>query len=110
MAAARSAAPARPASRRGLQENRLRLLHRLDLEQPLAQLGRARHSLRVPTEMLAELERRAAGVALEPKREARVLQGHREPLRRGRGSPPGAARPKNPRPAEGPRGSQPTPA
>src|SRR3989442_6063390 len=62
MAAARSAAPARPASRRHLHgrllevsgEDRLRLLHRVDLEQPLTQLGRARHSLRVPAEMLAE--------------------------------------------------------
>src|SRR3989454_7652174 len=77
-------APARTASRRHLHgrllevsgKDRLRLLHRVDLEQPLTQLGRARHSLRVPAEMLAELERRAAGVALQPQRQPRVLQRH----------------------------------
>src|SRR2546425_7242589 len=114
MAAARSAAPARPASRRGLHgrllevcgEDRLRLLHRLDLEQPLAQLGRARHALRVPAKMLAELKRRAAGSALEPELQPPLLQGHPEPLRPGPVPPPRSSRPEIARLREDPPGAE----
>src|SRR5207248_4309478 len=66
------------------RENRFRLPHRLDLEQPLAQAPGAGHAFRVPAEVLAELERGFARVALERERQARVLERHGEPFR-GRG-------------------------
>src|SRR2546425_325202 len=62
------------------RKNLLGLVQRLDLEQPLAELGRARHALGVPPEVLAELERGLAVVPLEPEREPRVLERRREPL------------------------------
>src|SRR5256886_6984878 len=42
--------------------------------------------------MLAELERRTAGVPRQPQRQPRVLQRHGEPLRRVRVAPPGPPR------------------
>src|SRR5439155_18970684 len=61
-------------------EDRFCLLHRLDLEEPLAQPSRTRRALRVPAEVLAELERRLARVALQAEREAGMLEGGGDPL------------------------------
>src|SRR2546428_5937292 len=72
-------------------EDRSRLLHRLDLEEPLAQTGRTRYALRVPAEVLAELERRLARVALQPEGEAGMLEGGGEPLLGRGGEPRGPA-------------------
>src|SRR5439155_1251817 len=47
-------------------------MHRVDLEETLAQRGGARHALRVPAEVLAELERRLARVTLQPQGESCV--------------------------------------
>src|SRR2546428_8885434 len=69
-------------------EDRFRLLHRLDREEPVAQTDRTRYALRVPAEVLAELERCLARVALQPEGEAGMLQGGCEPLL-GRGGGPG---------------------
>src|SRR5213595_2681790 len=85
------------------RENRFRLSHRLDLEQPLAQAPGAGHAFRVPAEVLAELERGFARVALERERQTRVLERHGEPLR-GRGggarhAPGEAAGGRAPRPS-----------
>src|SRR5207247_9151424 len=98
--AARTAAPSRrtpppapaPPPLQVAAEDRLRLRHGLDLKEPLAQPRSARHPPRVPAEVFPELQRGLAGVALDPQREARVLQGRREPLlglRIGALGPPG---------------------
>src|SRR2546425_1052403 len=87
-AGARSTGRAPRASRGGLQRRALQVRRedrfgggeRLHLEQPLAQLRGPRHPLRVPAEVLAELDRRLARVSLEPQRQSRVLQRRREPL------------------------------
>src|SRR5256885_2603245 len=74
MAAARNS---RRGSRRTIQiiaENNFCFRHRLNLEQALAQLGRPWETLRIPAQMLAELEGSLARVALQPQRQARVLQ------------------------------------
>src|SRR5438093_11896229 len=64
-------------------------MHRVDLEETLAQRGGARHALRVPAEVLAELERRLARVALQPQGESCVLERGCEALLRSRGRPLG---------------------
>src|SRR5205809_7573599 len=66
-------------------------MHRVDLEETLAQRGGARHALRVPAEVLAELERRLARVALQPEGEAGMLEGGGEPLLGRGGGPRGPA-------------------
>src|ERR1051325_8735084 len=61
-------------------EERLRLDHGLDPEEPLAELRGARQPLGVPAEVLAELDDRPPGVALQAEREGRVLERDPEPL------------------------------
>src|SRR5258706_11523574 len=65
----------------GVAEERLRLDHGLDPEEPLAQLRGARQPLGVPAEVLPELDDGPAAVSLEAERETRLLDGHPEPLR-----------------------------
>src|SRR5258706_591342 len=67
------------------------LLLRLVGEGAPAPPRRPRHSLRVPAEVLAKLERRLASVALQPEREARVLERGGEPLLGARVRPRGPA-------------------
>ena len=64
-----------------LEEDRLGLRDRLDLEEPLAEVARAVQTLGVPAEVLAELDDGLPGVALEPERQPGVLR-----------APPGIAR------------------
>ena len=53
-----------------LEEDRLRLGHGFDLEEPLAEVAGPVQSLGVPAEVLPELDHGLAGVALESERQS----------------------------------------
>src|SRR6266576_4442279 len=61
-------------------EDCLSLGHGFDRKETLPQLSAIAQTLRVPAEVLAELERRLARVALQAQSQPRVLERGREPL------------------------------
>src|ERR1700704_1507017 len=84
MAAARSSCRRSDRSEQIFTENLFGLRHRLNGEESLAQLRRARQPFRVPAEVLAELEGGLARVALQPQRQPRMLECRAETFGRRR--------------------------